>query len=292
MLPGDFEYHKVTTVDEALGLMGQYGDEAKIIAGGHSLIPLMKLRLAEPKHLIDIGNIAEMKGVRRSNGSVSIGALTTHYMIESEGSFTGGLQVLPEAATLIGDVQVRNRGTVGGSVAHADPASDLPAVLVALDAEFIAKSSGGGERTISSKAFFEDLMTTTLGENEILTEVRFHVPAGGKVGSAYEKLANKASHYSVVGAAVIVSLAGDGTVENVSVALSGVAAKPIKAAAVEAALKGKQPTAEAIAEAASHAAEDVDFALSDIHASEEYRLAMTKVMTKRALMRAVERAQA
>ena len=291
MLPGDFEYHKATTVDEALDLMGQYGDEAKIIAGGHSLIPLMKLRLAEPKHLIDIGNIAEMKGVRRSNGSVSIGALTTHFMIESEGSFTGGLQVLPEAATQIGDVQVRNRGTVGGSVAHADPASDLPAVLVALDAEFIAKSSGG-ERTISSKAFFEDLMTTTLGENEILTEVRFHVPAGGKVGSAYEKLANKASHYSVVGAAVIVSLAANGTVENVSVALSGVAAKPIKAAAVENALKGKQPTAEAIAEAASHAAEDVDFALSDIHASEEYRLAMTKVMTKRALMRAVERAQA
>lgn len=291
MLPGDFEYHKATTVDEALGLMGQYGDEAKIIAGGHSLIPLMKLRLAEPKHLIDIGNIAEMKGVRRTNGSVSIGALTTHFMIESEGSFTGGLQVLPEAATQIGDVQVRNRGTVGGSVAHADPASDLPAVLVALDAEFIARGSSG-ERTISSKAFFEDLMTTTLGENEILTEVRFSVPAGGKVGSAYEKLANKASHYSVVGAAVIVSLAGDGTVENVSVALSGVAAKPVKAAAVEAALKGKQPTADAIAEAASHAAEDVDFALSDIHASEEYRLAMTKVMTKRALMRAVERAQA
>lgn len=291
MLPGEFEYHKAGSVDEALRLMGQYGDEAKIIAGGHSLLPLMKLRLAEPKHLIDIGGIADMKGVRRTNGSVSIGALTTHYMIESEGSFTGGLQVLPEAATLIGDVQVRNRGTVGGSVAHADPASDLPAVLVALNAEFVARGSGG-ERTISSKAFFEDLMTTTLGENEILTEVRFPVPAGGKVGSAYEKLANKASHYSVVGAAVVVSLAGDGTVENVSVALSGVAAKPIKAAAVEAALKGKQPTTEAITEAASHAADDVDFALSDIHASEEYRLAMTKVMVKRALTRAVERAQA
>ncbi len=290
MLPGEFEFHQAGSVDEALQLLGQYGDEGKLIAGGHSLIPLMKLRLAEPKHLIDISHIPNLAGVRRTNGSVSIGALTTHYMIESDQGLHGDVMVLPEAASHIGDVQVRNRGTVGGSVAHADPASDLPAVLVALGSEFIAKGPKG-ERTITAADFFEDLMTTTLGEDEILTEIRFDVPKGGKVGSAYEKLANKASHYSVVGAAAIVILGADGNVQEVSVAFSGVAAKPIKATSVENALKGKAPSAENIAAAAEHGPDEVDFALSDIHASDEYRLAMTKVIGKRALMKAVARAQ-
>jgi carbon-monoxide dehydrogenase medium subunit len=289
MLPGEFEYHRANSVDEALQMMQQYGDDAKFIAGGHSLLPLMKLRLAEPAHLIDISRIPEMSYIRRTNGAVSVGALTTHYMLESSEELASSVRVIPEAAAHIGDVQVRNRGTVGGSVAHADPASDLPSVLVALGAEFIAKGPKG-ERTISAANFFEDLMTTTLGEDELLTEIRFQVPQG-KVGSAYEKLANKASHYSVVGAAAIVTLADDGTVQECSIAFSGVSAKPIKATAVENALKGKSPTAEAIAEAAGHAAEGIDYALSDIHASDEYRLAMTKVFAKRALTKAVERAQ-
>ncbi len=289
MLPGEFEYHRATSVDEALQMMQQYGDDAKFIAGGHSLLPLMKLRLAEPVHLIDISRIPEMSYIRRTNGAVSVGALTTHYMLESSEELASSVRVIPEAAAHIGDVQVRNRGTVGGSVAHADPASDLPSVLVALGAEFVAKGPNG-ERTISAANFFEDLMTTTLGEDELLTEIRFQVPQG-KVGSAYEKLANKASHYSVVGAAAIVTLADDGTVQDCSVAFSGVSSKPIKATAVENALKGKAPTAEAIAEAAGHAAEGIDYALSDIHASDEYRLAMTKVFAKRALTKAVERAQ-
>ncbi len=289
MLPGEFEYHRATSVDEALQMMQQYGDDAKFIAGGHSLLPLMKLRLAEPAHLIDISRIPEMSYIRRTNGAVSVGALTTHYMLESSEELASSVRVIPEAAAHIGDVQVRNRGTVGGSVAHADPASDLPSVLVALGAEFVAKGPNG-ERTISAANFFEDLMTTTLGEDELLTEIRFQVPQG-KVGSAYEKLANKASHYSVVGAAAIVTLADDGTVQDCSVAFSGVSSKPIKATAVENALKGKAPTAEAIAEAAGHAAEGIDYALSDIHASDEYRLAMTKVFAKRALTKAVERAQ-
>jgi aerobic carbon-monoxide dehydrogenase medium subunit len=227
--------------------------------------------------------------VRRSNGSVAVGALTTHYLLESNEELAKSVQLVPEAAAHIGDVQVRNRGTVGGSVAHADPASDLPSVLVALNAEFVAKGPKG-ERTIKAADFFEDLMTTSLGEDELLTEIRFQTPQG-KAGSAYEKLSNKASHYSVVGAAVVVTLAGDGTVQDCAVAFSGVSAKPIRAPGVENALKGKQPTAEAIAEAASHAAEGIDYALSDIHASEEYRLAMTKVYAKRALTKAVERAQ-
>jgi aerobic carbon-monoxide dehydrogenase medium subunit len=249
----------------------------------------MKLRLAEPAHLIDINSIPNMAYVRRSNGSIAVGALTTHYQLESNAELAKSVQVVPEAAAHIGDVQVRNRGTVGGSVAHADPASDLPSVLVALDAEFVAKGPKG-ERTIKAADFFEDLMTTSLGDDELLTEIRFQVPQG-KSGSAYEKLGNKASHYSVVGAAAIIIVGGDGTVQDCRVALSGVSAKPIRATGVENALKGKQPTAEAIAEAASHAAEGIDYALSDIHASEEYRLAMTKVYAKRALTKAVERAQ-
>ncbi|HEY7908439.1 MAG TPA: xanthine dehydrogenase family protein subunit M [Thermomicrobiales bacterium] len=289
MLPGEFEYHRAGSVDEAIKLIAQYGDDGKFIAGGHSLLPLMKLRLAEPAHLIDINGIPNMAYVRRSNGSVAVGALTTHYQLESNAELAKSVQVVPEAAAHIGDVQVRNRGTVGGSVAHADPASDLPSVLVALDAEFVAKGPKG-ERTIKAADFFEDLMTTSLGDDELLTEIRFQVPQG-KSGSAYEKLGNKASHYSVVGAAAIIIVGGDGTVQDCRVALSGVSAKPIRATGVENALKGKQPTAEAIAEAASHAAEGIDYALSDIHASEEYRLAMTKVYAKRALTKAVERAQ-
>ena len=289
MLPGEFEYHRASSVDEAIQLMQQHGDDAKFIAGGHSLLPLMKLRLAEPAHLIDIGRIPNLAYVRRSNGTVSVGALTTHYQLESNADLAKSVTVVPEAAAHIGDVQVRNRGTVGGSVAHADPASDLPSVLVALGAEFVAKGPNG-ERTIAATDFFEDLMTTSLGADELLTEIRFSVPQG-KVGSAYEKLSNKASHYSVVGAAAILTLAGDGTVQDCSVAFSGVSARPIKATAVEDALKGKQPTAENIAAAAEHAPENVDFAMSDIHASEEYRLAMTKVFAKRALTKAAERAQ-
>lgn len=289
MLPGEFAYHRAGSVDEALQLIQQYGDEGKFIAGGHSLLPLMKLRLAEPKHLIDIGRISGLSGIKRANGTIAIGALTTHYMIESSEDLARAVQVMPEAAAHIGDVQVRNRGTVGGSVAHADPASDLPAVLVALGAEFVAKGPNG-ERTITAADFFEDLMTTSLGADELLTEIRFHVPQG-KVGSAYEKLSNKASHYSVVGAAAIVTLADDGTVGDVSLAFSGVSAKPVKATSVENALKGKQPSAENIAAAADQATNEIDFALSDIHASEEYRLAMTKVFARRALTKAVQRAQ-
>lgn len=289
MLPGEFEYHRAGSVDEALQLIGQYGEEAKFIAGGHSLLPLMKLRLAEPKHLVDIGRIPGLSGIKRANGAVSIGALTTHYEIESSEDLRGAAQVMPEAAAHIGDVQVRNRGTVGGSVAHADPASDLPAVLVALGAEFVARGPNG-ERTIAAADFFEDLMTTALGADELLTEIRFQPPQG-KTGSAYEKLANKASHYSVVGAAAVVTLGGDGAVSDVSLAFSGVSAKPVRATSVENALKGKQPTAENIAAAAEQAPNDIDFALSDIHASEEYRLAMTKVFARRALTKAVQRAQ-
>ncbi|MDQ2784068.1 MAG: xanthine dehydrogenase family protein subunit M [Chloroflexota bacterium] len=289
MLPGEFEYHRAGSVDEAIKMMQECGGDGKFIAGGHSLLPLMKLRLAEPAHLIDIGRLPDMAYVRRSNGTVAVGALTTHYQLESNEELAKSVQLIPEAAAHIGDVQVRNRGTVGGSVAHADPASDLPSVLVALNAEFVAKGPNG-ERTIKAADFFEDLMTTSLGEDELLTEIRFQAPQG-KVGSAYEKLANKASHYSVVGAAAIVTLGNDGNVQECALAFSGVSSKPVRATAVENALKGKQPTAENIAAAASHAAEGIDYALSDIHASDEYRLAMTKVYAKRALTKAVERAR-
>ena len=229
MLPGEFEYHRAGSVDEAIKLIGQYGDDGKFIAGGHSLLPLMKLRLAEPAHLIDISGIPNMAYVRRSNGSVAVGALTTHYQLESNAELAKSVQVVPEAAAHIGDVQVRNRGTVGGSVAHADPASDLPSVLVALDAEFVAKGPKG-ERTIKAADFFEDLMTTSLGDDELLTEIRFQVPQGKSAapmrswGTRHRTIPSSARRRSSSSAATArCRIAGS--------RFSGVSAKPIRATA-------------------------------------------------------------
>ncbi len=287
MIPESFEYHVPKTLAEASRLVAQFGGEGKVLAGGHSLVPLMKLRLAAPKHLIDIGRIAELRYIREDNGNVQIGALTTHFQIESSDLLKSKCPLLPEAAREIGDVQVRNKGTLGGSLAHADPAADWPASILALDAE-IKAASERGERWIPAKDFFVDLLTTALKPDEILTAVR--VPAlPARAGDAYVKLAQPASGFAIVGVAARVVLNEKGAVGEVGVGVTGVGPKAYRAAAVEDVLRGKTPSAKRLEEAAAHAAEGVE-ANSDLYASAEYRAHLARVYTRRALEKALERA--
>jgi carbon-monoxide dehydrogenase medium subunit len=278
-----FEYHAPSTVQEALALLTQYGGEAKILAGGHSLLPIMNLRLAQPKALIDIGKVPGLSGIREENGTIIIGAMTTHYLVESSSLLKQKVPILPETAAVIGDVQVRNRGTIGGSIAHADPAGDLPAAAVALDVQLKAVGPRG-ERILRAREFFVDILTTALQADEILTEIR--VPAmAPRTGSAYEKFSNPASRYAIVGAAVVVTLDGNGVCQKASVGLNGVTGKPVAAVGVEQALVGKRVNDQAIQEASAKAADGLE-PLGDIFASAAYRAHLARVYTKRALSRA------
>ena len=289
MIPSAFEYLAPTTLQEALSLLSTHKDEAKVLAGGHSLLPMMKLRLAAPAYLIDLGHVANLAYVRENEGRIQIGPLTTHYMVQSSDLLRQRLTALPEAAAMIGDVQVRNRGTIGGSLAHADPAGDLPAVMQMAEAQF--KLIGpGGERTIPTEHFFVDLLTTALGPDELLMEVDVPVlPA--HTGTAYMKVFQKASGFAIVGVAARVTLGTNGrTCQTVRVGVTGVAAKSFRARNVEQALEGKAIDEAAITAAAEHASEGVE-ALADLHASGDYRLALARVYTKRALLRALTRAQ-
>jgi len=288
MIPASFEYVAPSSVDEAIALLRQHGDQAKLLAGGHSLIPLMKLRLSEPGVLIDIGNIDALRGLRRTNGSVAIGALTTYAAIGTARE-AAGLDALREAALAVGDAQVRNRGTIGGSLAHADPGADLPAAVLALDAAITLRGPNG-ERTVPADGFFQGLFATDLGEDEVLTEVRL-APAGARTGSTYVKFANPASGYAIVGVAARLTLGADGTVSDVRVAITGAGDHAARASGVENALRGQRPTDEAITAAAAHAAEGID-PLGDIHASAEYRAELTRVFSRRALRAARDRAGA
>jgi aerobic carbon-monoxide dehydrogenase medium subunit len=282
-----FEYHVPTTVQEAISLLSQYGGEAKLLAGGHSLIPIMNLRLAQPKALIDIGKIPGLVGIREEGGTIVIGAMTTHWMIESSALLKEKVPILPEAAAVIGDVQVRNRGTIGGSLAHADPAGDFPAVAVALDMQLKAVGPRG-ERTLKAREFFVDILTTALQPDEILTEIR--IPAfAARTGSAYEKFPNPASRYAIVGAAAVVTVDGNGVCQKAAVGLNGVSGKPVAAVGVEQALIGKRLNDQTIQEAATKAADGLE-PLGDIFASAPYRAHLARVYTKRALARASGRA--
>lgn len=278
-----FEYHVPTTLQEAISLLTQYGGDAKILAGGHSLIPIMNLRLAQPRALIDIGKIPGLSGIREENGAIVIGAMTTHYMVESSVVLKQKVPILPEAGAVIGDVQVRNRGTIGGSIAHADPAGDFPAVAVALDMALKVVGSRG-ERSLKAREFFIDILTTALQSDEILTEIR--VPAmAPRTGSAYEKFPNPASRYAIVGVAAVVTVDGNGACQKASIGLNGVTGKPVAAVGVEQALVGKRLNDQVIQEAAAKAADGLQ-PLGDIFASAEYRLHLARVYTKRALTKA------
>jgi carbon-monoxide dehydrogenase medium subunit len=286
MIPAAFEYYAATSVQEALQLLRDHGPEAKLLAGGHSLLPMMKLRLSTPKALIDIGRIPELRYIREEGEVLAIGATTTHWMIESSDIVRRRVPLLAEAAGRIGDVQVRNMGTIGGSLAHADPAADYPAAILALEAEIVAQGLGG-KRSIPAVDFFKGLFTTALEPSELIVEIRVPIPAG-RSGAAYLKFPHPASGFAVVGCAALVTLDG-GRCQKVRVAFTGVAEKAFRDHAVEDALTGKPPDDRSIADAAQRAAEGVE-PLSDIFASAEYRRHLARVYAKRALLAAVSRA--
>jgi carbon-monoxide dehydrogenase medium subunit len=279
MIPGSFEYFAPTALDEALSLLQEHGDDAKVLAGGHSLIPTMKLRLAEPAVIIDIGRIGGLKGISESGGKLVIGALTTHHELESSDLVQQRVPLLAQTAAEIGDVQVRNKGTIGGSLAHADPAADWPAAILALDAD-IQIAGPNGERTVKATDFFQGLYETDLGDDEILTAIHVSIPDANTKGT-YLKLHQVASGFALAGVAVVLTKSGD-TCQNVSVGITGVSDAPYRASSVESDLTGAALTAENIAAAAEKAVDGID-ALEDIHASQAYRQNLAKVYTRRAI---------
>ena len=279
MIPAKFDYERPATVEEALALLGA-NEDAKILAGGHSLIPAMKLRLAQPKVVIDLGRIGGLNYIREQAGRIAIGALTTHHDIEVSPLLRARCPLLTEVAPQIGDVQVRNRGTLGGSLVHADPAADWPGAILALDAEMEVVGPAGS-RTIGAKNFFVDLFQTALQPGEILREIRVPFTAASV---AYVKTFQRASGFAIAGAAVVV----DAQAKTVRVGINGVAAKPYRAGRVESALRGRTLDAAVIATATLRAAQGVE-PLSDIHASAEFRAHLASVNTRRALELAVSR---
>jgi carbon-monoxide dehydrogenase medium subunit len=280
MIPATFDYVRPASLDEALDLVGKPG--VKIIAGGQSLLPLMKLRLARPETLVDLNRIAELKGIRRlDDGRLAVGAATTYAeLLDSEAMAYG---VLRDAVPEIGDIQVRNLGTVGGAIAHCDPASDLPACLLALDVELLVRSRRG-DRTISCDGFFKGAFMTALEDDEVVVEARLPAPRED-VGSAFASLTQPASGYSLVGVAAAVSRSG-GSIEDARIAITGVGEAPYRARGVERALVGSDGSTDAIASAASHAADGIEVN-SDIHADREYRTSMAAVYTRRAIAAAL-----
>lgn len=286
MIPAAFEYESPRTLGEALALLASRAD-AKLLAGGHSLLPAMKLRVAAPATLIDLGRIDGLSYIRNAGDKIAIGAMTTHAEIAACDLLHSASPLLAETAAHIGDVQVRNRGTLGGSLAHADPAADYPAAILALDAEMVAMSERG-ERVIPARKFFTGLMTSALRPSEILTEVRIPRTGGttSGAGTSYQKFHHPASGFAVVGVAAVVKLRG-ANIASAAVGITGVGVHAYRAAAVEAALRGKPLSA--IAKAAEKAAGKIE-ALGDTYASAEYRRHLAQVFTRRALAAAAKAA--
>ena len=287
MIPAQFDYAAPDSIAEAVTLLGQRSDEAKLLAGGHSLIPAMKLRLAQPQLLIDLGRIKDLAYIREEGGNILIGAMTTHYQLESSETLKKICPLLTECAASIGDVQVLNKGTIGGSLAHADPAADWPAAVIALRAEIVAVVAGG-ERVIKADDFFVDLLTTALQPGEIIREIRLERPQNPR-GQAYQKVPHPASGFAVVGVAVNLKVTADSLCESASIGITGVATKVYRAAAVEGALLGQQLEDQTITTAAAHACDGIE-ANSDLYASGDYRCQLAKIHTQRALKRATIKA--
>jgi aerobic carbon-monoxide dehydrogenase medium subunit len=285
MIPAQFEYQRASTLDEALSLLAQ-NEDSKILAGGHSLIPAMKLRLTQPPLLVDIGHIKDLSYLREEAGQIRIGAMTTHYQIESSDLLKKICPLLPECAGAIGDVQVRNKGTIGGSLAHSDPAGDWPAAIIALNAELVAVSKGG-ERTIKADDFFVDLLTTALQPGEILREIRVNKPVG-RTGQAYMKMHHPASGFAVVGVAANLSFNGNSECRAAGIGITGVSAKAYRASAVEDVLNGAKLDDKTTAGAAAHATDGTDIN-GDLFASADYRRHLAEVYTRRAIAAAVKR---
>jgi carbon-monoxide dehydrogenase medium subunit len=286
MAAAKFDYHAPSSVEEALALLNS-SEDAKILAGGHSLIPMMKTGLAAPAALIDLGKTAGLSYVNESDGALAIGAMTTYSELATSDTVAANAAVLGEAAASVADPQVRNMGTIGGSLSHADPAGDLPAVAIALNARLIT-SSTGEHRTLSIDDFFVDLLTTALAPNEILNEIA--IPAlPARSGSGYAKFANKASHYAIVGIAAVVGLDANGVCEHASIGVTGAGPVASRASEAEAALRGSRLDDAAVSAAAAAAGAGIDF-LEDLHASAEYRAHLTSVFAARAIRQAAARA--
>lgn len=287
MIPATFEYYAPASLQEAIRLLRRLRN-VKVLAGGHSLLPMMKLRLARPSNVIDMGHIPNLAYVKTQGNYIVIGPMATYAMLESDPLIRRRLPVLAEAASLVADVQVRNKGTIGGSLAHADPAADLPAVVLALEAQVQAASSAG-RRTILAEKFFKDTFTTALKPSEVLSQIKIPIPHA-RSGAKYEKFANKASHFAVVGVAAVVTLDRSGNCQKARIGITGAGAVATRAIAAERLLQGNPATEENINAAADSAAEGVEF-LSDLHGSAEYREHLTRVYTRRALTEAVARAK-
>lgn len=284
MISSAFEYSRAASLDDALAKLGAAKGGAKLIAGGHSLVPLMKLRLSEPTLLIDIARIPGLAGIREQNGKIEIGAGTVHHDVASSALLHKVCPAIADCASEIGDPQVRNRGTLGGSLAHADCAADYPAVVLALDAEIQLKSAKGS-RVVKAHDFFKGLFTVDLGADEIITGVQF-APVKS---AAYVKLHQRASHFAIVGVAAALDVQ-KGAIQSARVGLTGASTHATRLTDVEKALAGKPASAASIEAAAKNAGAKLQDVNSDIHASEEYRRAMVAVFTERALKAALARA--
>jgi len=284
MIATSFEYSRATSLDDALAKLKASNGEGKFIAGGHSLVPLMKLRLSEPRVLIDISRIPELSGIRERNGKITIGAGTVHHDVATSALLHERCPVVSEAAATIGDPQVRNRGTLGGSIAHADPSADMPAVMLALNAEMHLKGPKGW-RVVPAADFFTDLFTVDMASDEILASIQFSPVRT----AAYAKLYQRASHFAIVGVAASLDV-NDGTIVSARVGLTGAASHARRLIPVEEALAGQRLSTETIEGAAQAAALAAGEISSDIHASADYRRAMIRVFTRRALTAAAARA--
>ena len=283
-----FDYFKPSSVEEASRLLSRFRGAAKLIAGGHSLVPLMKTRLVSPEALIDLSGIKDLVGIKSSSDGLSIGAMTTYDQIESSEEVKTVAPALAEAADQVADVQVRNWGTIGGSLAHSDPAGDLPAVILALEGVVVSRSARAS-RTIASERFFRDFLTTALRENEVLTELRISTQAG--TGSAYVKLPNKASHYALVGVAAAIRLESSGICSQARIGVTGAGPFAKRARRAERILEGKELTDSVVRRAGQRVGVEYQGMFNeDIHASAGYREEMTKVIGARAIKVAVERA--
>lgn len=287
MIPGPFEYHAPTSLDEAIGLLGQYGDDAKVLAGGQSLIPAMKLRLAQPGHLIDISRMPDLAGLTNSFDGLRIGALTRETALETSADVRERYAMLHDAAGVIADPLVRNLATVGGNIAHADPANDHPAVMLAYRAEVEAQGPNGS-RTIPIDDFFLGAFETALAPDEILTAIRIPAPPA-QSGGAYVKFERKVGDYAIAAAAVQLALDADGTIASAGLALTNAGYTPIRSSRAEEALVGQAASDEAFKRAADLAAEDAD-PTADLRGDADYKRAMARTMTLRALRIAAQRA--
>ena len=288
MYPASFDYHAPGSVQEAISLLGKLGDDAKLLAGGHSLIPMMKLRLAQPKHVIDLRKVPGLSGIKEDGGMISIGARTTHYQVESSRLLHSRCPVVSEAAATIGDPQVRNLGTIGRSLAHADPAADMPAAMIALGAEFVIEGARG-RRTVKVDDFFKGLMLTAVGPEEILVEIRVPVPPAGS-GASYMKFPHPASRFAVVGVCAALTVDGKGTCSKAGVGITGAGTKAVRARGVEAGLTGKTLDQATIEAAAAKAADGVDVQ-ADLQGSVEYKAHLLRVHARRAIEAALKRAR-